>query len=512
MTKRKRHVKSEVRSHYDESRYIWYHSSIPSQSIRHSEIMVLSDVVDSYLMGLLYTVKDLFSLLPENVFLHIRGKTNCYESLGKGPRKCFINRSAMKMVNLDSFLSLNQTDSANFFTFVDLCGGPGGFIEFFSRRSQSNGSAKVIGFGMTLKHELSHRDASCNWKLDHLHNPPHVSVITHNPDEKEPPFVTVETDARCNIYIINGKDGTGNLYSKENSASLVDFVNSIIQKKTDANGESRITFPGVNVVTGDGGFSEASDQNNQELLSFPLLLCQVIAMIGTLNTGGTYIQKVFACHEVPTVRLFLLLTDLFDSIALVKPVTSRPANSEKYLLCRGFRLTEKSTRCDLQEHLWRWFEDHNAAAASTTLIQDRSTVAVISTESNPATYATGAPIGNNYELSRFEAALEYLRITNDRQAVSQLQACVRILEVCISCYKKQISKTDYETIETALSAPVPSHLMHLVTSSKSSVTDALQAETKTTYTLRDILVDELEEPVNAWDYYKAWRLFEIFEE
>lgn len=547
---------------FDEIRYsdsIWYSSSLLSFhtmcALGHA---TPSTLIDDELVHLLNLVKEAFGLIPLCTFLRIRGKTNKFECLG---RKGFINRSAMKMANLDSFLSLCD-NSSDILSFVDLCGGPGGFVEYFTRRCQTN-KRKCVGFCISLKHDSSHADASCNWRLNHLHNPPVVTiaypssssynvVIDNNNDNVENNTIS---GTNCSIYVVNGEDGTGNLYSASNIEYLTEFVTSKMQQQqqqqscissydmsrcnsfsTTTTSTTNITdshdtaFPGVDIVTGDGGFSEASDQNNQELISFPLLLCQVIAMIGTLNTKGTFVLKVFACHEAPSVRLFLLLSDLFDSVAQVKPVTSRPANSEKYWLCRGFRLTDRQGRQDVQEQLWRWFKDvkdntsasvkqpEPAAGPETAVVaQEPLTTAPVKATS-PSLASDGS--------SRYGPVLQYLRRTNDRQGLRQLQACVKILEVGVVEHRKQLTDATFESIGKVLDTPVSDHLISLVVSSSSrnsssrgtrsaDIVSTCNIDQRTT-TARNLLIDILADEDNdathvvARDYYEGWNLDKMF--
>ena len=59
----------------------------------------LGPLVDPLSSELLATAKQIFSKMGGNYWA-IRGKTNPYECLGKGPRRLFINRSATKLGSL----------------------------------------------------------------------------------------------------------------------------------------------------------------------------------------------------------------------------------------------------------------------------------------------------------------------------------------------------------------------------------------------------------------------------
>lgn len=61
--------------------------------------------IDSITKDQLDTSKVAIDSISHDEFQRLRGKKNTYESLGKGPKvygqSCFINRSAMKMCNMD---------------------------------------------------------------------------------------------------------------------------------------------------------------------------------------------------------------------------------------------------------------------------------------------------------------------------------------------------------------------------------------------------------------------------
>jgi hypothetical protein len=57
------------------------------------------------------------------------------------------------------------------------------------------------------------------------------------------------------------------------------------------------------------------------------------------------------------VKLFVLLSQLFERITLVKPVTSRPASGERYIVALCLRDISETTRRDIIEKLWTVADD-----------------------------------------------------------------------------------------------------------------------------------------------------------
>jgi hypothetical protein len=52
--------------------------------------------------------------------------------------------------------------------------------------------------------------------------------------------------------------------------------------------------------------------------------------------GGDYILKVFDMYSTFSLHLFTLLAAHFENLAILKPFTSRPANSERCALAHPF--------------------------------------------------------------------------------------------------------------------------------------------------------------------------------
>ena len=79
---------------------------------------------------------------PQFEFSMARRWGNPMECLGEGKSKglnrMFMNRSAIKLANVDAMLDyrLTEKDATSPFLFVDLCGAPGGFSEYLMMRSQ----------------------------------------------------------------------------------------------------------------------------------------------------------------------------------------------------------------------------------------------------------------------------------------------------------------------------------------------------------------------------------------
>ena len=121
------------------------------------------------------------------------------------------------------------------------------------------------------------------------------------------------------VNICYGQDGTGDLYKLNN----LDYL--------------KHNLPKMNIITADGGFDFSSDFNGQEELSLRLILCEIYAALNTQAESGNFILKIYDVFHEYTLKTIMLLKQFYQDIYILKPLSSRPANSEKYLVCTGFR-------------------------------------------------------------------------------------------------------------------------------------------------------------------------------
>ena len=87
----------------------------------------------------------------------------------------------------------------------------------------------------------------------------------------------------------------------------------------------------------DGGFSVKGDENFQEELLRRLVLSQFTTCLQCLAPGGSFVCKVFDMFTPFSRELFAVTSLLFERVCITKPYTSRPANSERYVVGIGLR-------------------------------------------------------------------------------------------------------------------------------------------------------------------------------
>lgn len=116
----------------------------------------------------------------------------------------------------------------------------------------------------------------------------------------------------------------GDLTDKDN---ILELTNRVLNR-----------FPnGVDLYTSDAGFDVSSNYNEQEEQTLLLNYGQILSGIFTLMPGGSLVTKQFTYFTPFNKSLITLLSILFDELYITKPVTSRPLNSEIYLVGINFK-------------------------------------------------------------------------------------------------------------------------------------------------------------------------------
>ena len=203
-----------------------------------------------------------------------------------------LSRSYFKMIEILNLLKINiNDDAAGAISSFHLAEGPGGFIEALLH-TRNNKNDRYIG--MTI---INDNDSNVpGWKKSNNF------LLKHK-----------------NVFIEKAADGTGNLLNIENFKYCYSkYANS------------------MEIITADGGFDFSQDFNKQEINITNLLFSQIAYAIIMQKSGGTFILKIFDSFMQHTVDLLYLLSSFYQKVYIIKPNTSRHANSERYIVCKGF--------------------------------------------------------------------------------------------------------------------------------------------------------------------------------
>ncbi|XP_064641497.1 cap-specific mRNA (nucleoside-2'-O-)-methyltransferase 2-like [Lineus longissimus] len=209
-------------------------------------------------------------------------------------------------------------ENSDVFESVHICEAPGAFVT-------------------SLNHYLRSHYPNTRW---------HWTANTLNPFyEGNDPQIMIDDvmlikDTLQNWYF--GVDNTGDITKKANLLGLTELFRS---RK-------------VSLVTADGSINCQNNPAEQERLVAFLHFSEAVAALNLLKIGGHFVIKMFTLFEAESVCLLYLLNCLFDKVNIMKPATSKPGNSEVYVVGENFiginqgvllRLLEKCENESFQE-------------------------------------------------------------------------------------------------------------------------------------------------------------------
>ncbi len=217
-----------------------------------------------------------------NEYEYIYTSNNHYKNICKiNP----VSRSFFKMVEIIHDFNIDIHGNI-----ACIAEAPGGFVESFLYHNKNNTISTIHGITLLSKDK---------------------KIPYWNPQLCKSPLLT----------IYSGKDKTGDIYNFSNS---LDFIKKVGRHSCD-------------IVTSDGGFDYSTDFNNQEKSSYKLILNEILITLNIQKKGGIFICKLFDLFYESTIKLLYILYLSYDKISFIKPKTSRPSNSEKYIVCQGYR-------------------------------------------------------------------------------------------------------------------------------------------------------------------------------
>lgn len=217
-----------------------------------------------------------------------------------------ISRAYFKMIEILNTFNFPSFDSQRPLQMFALAEGPGGFIEAVLNH-RNNPADKY--YGMTIEDPTDGEVPG--WKKT-------ANFLKSNP----------------NVFLEKGADATGNILNMEN------FKHVIAKYKNSCE-----------FVTGDGGFDFSTDFNSQEINITRLLFGQIAYAVCIQKYGGCFVLKCFDCFYKASAELIYLLSTMYEKVYVVKPNTSRYANSERYLVCINFLYSNSNYYAPIFEQL-----------------------------------------------------------------------------------------------------------------------------------------------------------------
>jgi len=281
-----------------------YYSNLPKIQFKfgHSEP---TDYINNEEREALLVIKNKIDIEPIKEWDRAKKITNPYELIYIPSRKMKhesianydpLSRSYFKMwemIHKYKLISNKFTDKP--MSIVNIAEGPGGFIE-----------------------------ALVNYRKLYHHQSDSINAITLRSINRDIPgwdkaYNFIKENTNVNIHY--GADKTGNIYNVDNILHFKKYIQSYGQ---------------ADIITADGGFDYSNNFNDQEYSSLRIIFCEVILALTVQNLGGHFVCKFFDLYSLQTIKLIYILKCSYSTVIIEKPNTSRPANSEKYIICKDF--------------------------------------------------------------------------------------------------------------------------------------------------------------------------------
>lgn len=233
-----------------------------------------------------------------NIWKQVRWYINMYDFIVHDP---IINRAFFKYWEIIQEFNIFKNYNINN-VILHCAEAPGGFIQ---------------ATNLYIKKNVNNIDSD-GYQLipNHLSYP----IYTISIQEKNSSFPIYNKKClKKNVIVTYGKDNTGNINNIDN----IYFLQSLIPNK-------------CYLITADGGLDEGNDYNNKEQLHFYLIINEIYLALINQDKNGYFILKIFDTYTDTNIHIIYMLSFLYKSINIYKPKTSRPTNSEKYIICNEF--------------------------------------------------------------------------------------------------------------------------------------------------------------------------------
>jgi 23S rRNA U2552 (ribose-2'-O)-methylase RlmE/FtsJ len=239
---------------------------------------------------------------------NIRKKHNPYDFNTMQSHTHIINRAFYKLWEIIYKYNIYDPFLFDTWNILHLAEAPGGFIQtsliYTSKKIKTQTKIDSEGFtcapkrnAITLRQEKQVQIFTMSLVTDKMtdYNP----IVLQN-----------------NVHVLHTLDNTGDITILQNLNNIND------------------TFTHI---TADGGFDEGNKFNNKEVLHLHLILSEIYGALKLNRPDGHFILKVFDLETSSSMHLMYLLSLFYTEISIYKPFTSRPTNSEKYIVCKYFK-------------------------------------------------------------------------------------------------------------------------------------------------------------------------------
>ena len=271
--------------------------------------------------------RNIIDNIDSEIWKKVRWYINDYDFLVKDP---IINRAFYKYWEIiNEFELFEHYDEESFDLILHCAEAPGGFIQgtniYLQIDRLNNQNFKF------LPKQTPDEDGFITINKKKKKNKQLFRIYTISLNKDLPQYKTYNLPSynkniiNKHVCIVYGKDNTGDINNLEN----IHYIEKLAEKP-------------FYLITADGGFDEGTEFNNKEQLHYSLILNEIYSAIKLQKQDGHFVLKVFDIFTDTSIHLLYLLHLAYKEVYIYKPKTSRPTNSEKYVICKHFCLSNKN--------------------------------------------------------------------------------------------------------------------------------------------------------------------------
>lgn len=154
-----------------------------------------------------------------------------------------------------------------------------------------------------------------------------------------------------------GADGDGDITSISNIYSFQQDISADIKHN-------------IHLITSDVKYQPKNiNYNEEENYNIPVHMGHILCTLTLLSKGGVMILKEFTFFESSSISLLYLLYNCFKQLLIVKPETSKKANSEVYVVGIGYKNNLSKIQIDRLFNIMRYIQKLNNEKGSPAIFR-----------------------------------------------------------------------------------------------------------------------------------------------
>lgn len=206
---------------------------------------------------------------------------------------------------------------------VNLEEGPGGFIQ------------ALIDFRNQQPHSMT------PWLKDTYYAITQKTSHLDWEDPKSKQYFTKNKQQGYQIYLTYGPED-GSLINPKNQSAFIRLIGGANCQLITANGTQRL--------------SQEMDHRWQELADAKLLMAEILIALSTQTKNGSFVLRIGDLFYDLTMELIHLVASFYQRVTIVKPLSSHPIESDKYLIAQQFIGISDDRLSELNALYIKWLE------------------------------------------------------------------------------------------------------------------------------------------------------------